>query len=116
MIDKCICFFLVAALAWGSEQELVVRLETESQLTPIQCLFMEGSRAAFSREYIQDLEKVLAFDLNHNGSTMLVEEGVFYRLSVEILGRHLTVRLISADNQDTFAVGPLYLSGYLGED
>jgi TolB protein len=116
MIYKCICFFLFTALAWGSEQELVVRLETENQLTLIQFSTIEGSRAAFSKEYIQDLEKVLAFDLNHNGSTMLVDEVVFYRLTSEVQGRNLTVQLSSADEQETLLVGPVYLSGYLGED
>lgn len=61
---------LLCAMVFGiplfSEEEIVVRLETEVQLMPIYLkLSDEGSK--FPPGYVVELEKVLNFDLGHNG-------------------------------------------------
>lgn len=107
---------LLLPLLWGEEQEIVVRLETDNQLTAVQFIPMDGSRSTFSKDYVRELEKVFRFDLDHNGSTKLVDQPVLYKVTSEVRGRHLNVQLTSSDGEDNLTLDQLYLSGYLEED
>lgn len=93
-----------------------MRLETDNQLTAVQFIPMDSSQSAFSNDYVKELEIVFRFDLDHNGSTKLVDEPVLYKVTSEVRGRHLNVRLASSDGEQELTLDQLYLSGYLEQD
>lgn len=63
-------FLFTAAYA---DQEIVVQLARHSNLQPLYLDPLLGSQSGFDPAYISQLEKVLKFDLSHNGKTMVVE-------------------------------------------
>lgn len=64
----------------SAEDEIVVQLETEVQLAPIYLkVFNDSSK--FDSAYRNSLEKVIQFDLNHNGMTQVIaQNGVLDQL------------------------------------
>lgn len=116
MIYKCLLFLFFATTLFSEEQELVVRLETECKLTPLHFTSIEYSQSALDSAYIQELEKVFCFDLNHNGNTTLTNEKVFYEVTLTVKEHGLTVLLNSSDGVEEMEMSNLFLSGYLEED
>ncbi len=116
MILSLLPAILSAFIACGEERELVVRLETEGKLTAVQLFSFHAAQPAFSREYIQKLESVLRFDLNHNAATIVVEKSAFFQVKAEVNHRFLTVCLSSNDGETEAVWENLYLSGYLEQD
>jgi TolB protein len=53
--------------------ELVVLLETEVRLLPIYFPQPFSDHSVFESSYLTELEKILSFDLNHNGMTYVVK-------------------------------------------
>jgi TolB protein len=94
----------------------VVRLETDNQLTAVQFVPMDASHAALPKDYVKKLEGILRFDLDHNGSTKLVDTPVMYKITSEVRGNHLNVRLTSSDGESGLTMDQLYLSGYPEQD
>src|SRR5437899_9475493 len=64
-------FFSCSSLAHAEEQEIRVHLSTTSSLSPIYVGKL-GGEPAFDRTYLSQLEGVLTFDLNYNGSTKVL--------------------------------------------
>lgn len=64
-------FFSCSSLAQAEEQEIRVHLSTTSSLSPIYVGKLSGD-TTFDRAYLTQLESVLAFDLNYNGSTKVL--------------------------------------------
>lgn len=116
MIYRILVFILFISFVSADEQELVVRLETDSHLTSVQLMPFDTSHTSFSEEYVKELEEVLKFDLDHNGATQLVEKSAYYRIEPHIKERQLAVRLSSADGEEDFIFDQKYLSGYLNDD
>jgi len=55
----------------GGEEPLIVKLATESPLVPLYLLPIPHKTSNFDGKYLEELEKILAFDLAHNGATWL---------------------------------------------
>lgn len=80
------------SIAPVDDEQIVVCLETESRLLPIYVTEMMGENAGFDSNYLQQLVKVLDFDLNQNGMTETVkhtknQEALLKGLSFEDLGQ-----------------------------
>lgn len=56
-----------------AEESLFVKLETESKLSPLYLLPLTAEQSTFSQDYVQQLEKILAFDIDHNAATFIVK-------------------------------------------
>ncbi|WP_041941433.1 Tol-Pal system protein TolB [Waddlia chondrophila] len=116
MIYRFLLFIFLSSLLAAEEQELVVRLETDNRLTPVQLIPIEAAQSALPKDYVRQLEEVLRFDLGHNGATQLTDKPVFYRIACEVKEHHISVRLFSSDGEEDFRLGQQHLSGYLSED
>ncbi len=69
-----LCPFVFSGLFAAIEEEpTVVELATGSSLEPLYLLPIEGRASHFDQTYLDKLEEVLAFDLNHNGVTLVVQ-------------------------------------------
>ncbi len=67
-------FLLQTTNIFAKENDaFTVTLATESPLAPLYLLPLAANQSNLSESYIQQLEKILAFDLDHNGSTLLVK-------------------------------------------
>lgn len=66
-----IVFFLFTAAF--ADEEIVVQLSRHSNLQPLYLDALTGSNSGMDPAYVAQLEKVLKFDLNHNGKTLVVE-------------------------------------------
>lgn len=67
-------FLLIFSLAFADDENdhIVVRLQTESALQPIYLAKIIQNENGFSPSYLEQLEKVLTYDLNHNGMTTAI--------------------------------------------
>lgn len=118
---------------------LHVRLATEVQLLPLYLSSFRDQDSIFSPEYVQALEKVLQFDLAHNGKTCLAkysfekeriahhleeknsfpffaDQGIRFVIRMSIQGKQLFADLLVAEEKalKNFSTPPL--TGQLKED
>jgi len=107
----------ISAAVW-SEDELVVRLETENILVPIEVSPFIDDRSGFNKDYIKNLEAILCYDLNHNASTRVNQEKSTYLLChIEIIVKEKKlIGKVDSDSIDSFSFGPLPLTGSLEKD
>lgn len=98
-----------------AEEEIVVRLPTGIQLVPISVSFFEDDNSGFEKEYIEKLEEVLRFDFNHNGMTVITDEGL-YVIKVRMSEHKLFAEVLSDDGELDKGIDEIVLTGYLGDD
>lgn len=69
-------FFLIVYLMFyslhASEEQIVVKLATDSQLASLYLDSFKEDPSQFGKSYLTELEKILQFDLDHNGMTKVV--------------------------------------------
>lgn len=136
-----ICFF-VGLLAWcGAEETIYVELETESPLLPLYLSPMYDQSSGFEGSYLEKLRQILAYDLNYNGMTYIVEgtkgQGnllqkvpfeekgdradleklkAYFIVKVRVKNKKLGARLIVLNSFSMKEVDGLALSGDLSKD
>ncbi len=133
--------FLPSILTAEEDDHLVIGLATESSLTPLYLLPLTADQTDFSSAYLQQLEQVLAFDLHHNGSTVLTKrthqndslgqsgsfnqigsadewraQNIFYVIKPQVQGHALAVLLLDAQKPALKSLEPLTLTGDLNQD
>jgi TolB protein len=124
-----------------TEENMVVRLATEIQRIPIYQSHFVLEQSDFDQAYGAKLEKILQFDLDHNGMTLLIlqnkereklaaaallEEsisaknwknlGAYYLVKGLIKNNKLNIRLYSANAEASKSIDPIPLSGDLSRD
>lgn len=143
------CFFtslftslsLFATTAQQDDDPIVVRLTTESSLKPLYLSSIINDEAEFSITYLKQLEQILSFDLNHNGTTSVVKrtnasdeliasvpydqfgnisdwksQHIFYVVKPRIKGHSLFVNILNVNDQSGKSMNEIPLSGNLTED
>ncbi|MBA2727635.1 MAG: Tol-Pal system protein TolB [Parachlamydiaceae bacterium] len=143
--------FLLIALAFlipGHSQSqqvdtepMLVHLTTEQKLWPIYLIPFIDKNSGFESSYISKLEKVLQFDLSHNGFTQIVpsspqkarlsnasdfndfgkaaewsSNGVSFVVKVEIKEKKITAKILQAASNSIKAIDTLPLTGNLNQD
>ena len=128
-------------LADGSEEPLVVKLATESHLVPLYLVPIGQDQSDLQDNYIQQLEKILAFDLAHNGSTFVAKrtsesnqlsqsgsfnqlgptthwsEGhIFYVVKTQVVGKSIRALMLDVQQQSLKSVDSISLTGDLTQD
>lgn len=73
-MPKFLLFFLFfAAVSYANEDEIVVKLVVDTNLMPAYLAPFSDKQSDLPSSYIQELQKILAFDLNNNGLTYLTK-------------------------------------------
>jgi TolB protein len=144
MFRLILCIFLLlsgAAVAQEKEEPIFVRLETETPLIPIYLAHVDCKGSTFSSDHCAQLEKVLRFDLDHNGMTRVVANtnereklakasvfdqaplpsdwkglGAFYVIKMGIADGKAAVRLFSQNAELVKSIGGISLEGDLAKD
>ncbi|NGX41739.1 MAG: Protein TolB [Chlamydiae bacterium] len=99
--------------------ELVVRLDTENQLSPMYIAPFADKNSGFSKEYVKSLEEVVHFDFDHNGMTFLVsnkETPASYQLDIKINGHKLEAIVSPPFSEEEIVIDDVLLSGQLAGD
>lgn len=115
--------------------QIVVRLSTESRLIPIYAAPIYMDDAGFGRAYISKLEKILQFDLTHNGMTYLIEHpgpigtfeeinelddwdknSAYYVIKLRVKGNTLQGRVLSLTANAAKTIDGLELTGNISDD
>lgn len=132
----CIFMFLfLCASIFASEEDLdpiVVRLATESSLSPLYLTPTVNEGSNFPEDYLRQLNKVLEFDLSHNGSTTVVKRNstidkivnlndwkshnVSYVIKGSAKGVGLSLSIQTVKNGNLKSTEPISLSGNISED
>lgn len=132
---------LFASVAVCAEEEIRVQLATESQLQPIYVGKIQMENAAFDSSYLHQIETVLNYDLNYNGSTKVLERapekehllslkensaafnssawktfGVSYAVRSQLKERQLSVCVYNAQTGSLKTFPDILLTGNLSED
>src|SRR5690349_274979 len=68
-----LCMNALNAQPNEDEEKIVVKLATESKLLPLYLAPFYKENPTVDANYIAQLEKILKFDLNHNGMTFTVK-------------------------------------------
>ncbi len=128
-------------LAGEGEDPIVVKLATESTLSPLYFLPLQHDQSDFNDSYIKQLERILTFDFNHNGMTFVVkrtsendqlgqsgsfnklgssyswkERHIFYVIKGQIQGQSLTLLALDVQNQSLKSTDAFPLTGDLAQD
>jgi TolB protein len=123
------------------EESLIVKLATESSLAPLYLLPLTAEQSDFSETYMRQLEQVLTFDLNHNGSTFVSKKtseqdklgqtdvfsqlgsasrwkelNIFYVVKGQIQGKKMTVLMLNTNDKSLKSAEAASLTGNLEED
>lgn len=138
-------FFLLLFTAFlnGEEKEepILVRLATETERLPIYLVHVDGKDSGFDANYCSKLEKVLKFDLDHNGMTYCLKSsnereklakaasfdqapqssdwkalGAFYIVKMGVSDKKAAIRLFSQNADTVKAIEGIALTGNLAND
>lgn len=134
-------FPFIPLLAEEIEDPFVVKLTTESSLAPLYLLPFTQDHSDLQDIYLQQLEKVLAFDLNHNGSTLLAKQSrendqlgqegafnqlgslsswkdnhIFYVIKPQIKGKSISTLILDVQKQSLKSSDAFPLTGDLAQD
>lgn len=124
-----------------AEDSFVVKLATESHLAPLYLLPLNQETSDFQEIYLQQLEKILAFDLDHNGATLVAkrsaesnqlgqneapnslgpipawkERNIFYVIKPQVQGRSIKASVLDVQKQALKNIDSFPLTGDLSED
>lgn len=113
---------------------IVVKLSSQSDRLPIHLSPFFSDKSEFDSSYIRQLEKVLHFDLEHNGITFVLtgkangsfenplladdwkEMKAFYAIKSKVSGRNLSIRVFAKNSDTIKTIDDLVLSGNLSQD
>lgn len=134
-------FFLFLCSFCFGEEPLVVLLGTEAQTAPVFLAPIMDEESGFSNEYLNSLEKILQFDLDHNGMTSVIKptkemeklnaamgwdfkgnlsswdaQRVFYVIKPRIKDKQLSARVLVASSGIIKTIEDLHLTGSLSKD
>lgn len=124
-----------------TEEPLIVTLATESSTVPLYLLPFTSDQSDLDSAYIRQLEQVLTYDLNHNGSTSVVKRQpekdqiglagpfaqmgssdswkanhIYYVIKAQVQGRSLAVLMLDVQSKTLKSADPLPLIGDLAQD
>ncbi|MCE5319246.1 MAG: Tol-Pal system protein TolB [Parachlamydia sp.] len=144
MISKLVILILCMGaplLAVEDKEPIVVRLETEARLLPLYASHWIRENPGFEAAYLDKLEKVLRFDLGHNGATALLPingenetlaskgpfdhlsspetwqaQRIYYVVKAKVSDKKLSLRLMTVNANANRAVDALPLTGDLAQD
>jgi TolB protein len=136
-----VCLFFVTNLVQADDDEIVVTLATESPLSPLYFPPLATDNEEWEQSYIQQLEKVLSFDLEHNGFTYLIKrtptldalatssgfqsmgnpkewrnQNTYYIVKGKISGKSLSILMLDVQQQSLKSVDTVTLTGDLSQD
>lgn len=138
MKHNIISLLFVLALPFSAfaEDEIVVRLSSESKLLPILVEPIEKGTSELSSDYLKSLSDVLAFDLNNNAMTevatgkslphhtfdgavqfdALKDKNIYYMTLCKVDGKNLSCKATSINGKSTKLIEGIVLSGDLNKD
>ena len=142
MIAVCLPLFLTnSVMAADNEETIVVCLKTEAQRLPLYLTHFDSAKSGFDPSYGPKLEKVLQFDLDHNGMTYLLKGtnekekqaaanaldqipkpadwkalGAYYVVKVRIQDKTLSARMFAANGGTAKSIEGLPLTGDIALD
>lgn len=133
--------FVFIGSAVIAEEAVVVRLPTQTPLLPMYLSNVIATDTEFDKEYLSKLQAVLRFDLENNGTIQLVQNSpereklaasayseprssfaawraanIQYVVIPRVEANHMSVRLISLNNEVVKELSEIALSGNLEED
>jgi len=73
LLGAILSFGSIEAASSADNEPIHVQLETDVKLLPLYMPQFSQDHSAFETEYLQELEKILNFDLSHNGMVALVK-------------------------------------------
>ena len=140
-----IYIFLILAshpnLQAQSEKPIVVQLDSEAHLLPLYLVSIKNDKSAFDNTYLDQLTRVLRFDLNYNGMTKVLPQdskketwassGSFdefgsvsqwksantaYVVKAKVTDKKLIVKALSTFTQSVKSVSDVTLTGDLSQD
>lgn len=126
---------------FAEEEDIVVCLETDCALVPLYFPPTIQEQALLEDSYIQQLEKILSFDLAHNGSTYLAKrtaanneqasgstfdnfgsienwknQNIFFVVKARIKGKSISLSMLDVAKKSLKNTDEIPLTGNLNED
>ncbi|MCE2982184.1 MAG: Tol-Pal system protein TolB [Parachlamydia sp.] len=132
-----ICALILFSSFIQAEDSIVVELATENPLAPLFIVPFNQQQSAWSSDYVRQLENILRFDWNHNGSTTVVQgvkeiselplqqfgtreswqaRRIGYVLKGELKGKELQIAAFNVTTGTVKISEPKTLSGLLAQD
>lgn len=100
-----------------SENSLNVFLPTDSKLKKLKVASIENNKGIFSKQYYQQIQEVLYFDLNHCGYVHLSQEkSAPYEIKMQATQSDLHVTAINKNLGKIYRLQPVHLSGHIDKD
>lgn len=144
-MNRFLLFLILAAcpfaLIAAEDTEIRVHLATSSPLQPTYIGKIQAKDAAFDASYLAQIQNVVVYDLNYNGSTQVLasssereqiiqskdsavafnsaswkSQGVVYAISLQVQGRMLNAAIFNAQNGSLKTFSDIPLTGDLNLD
>jgi TolB protein len=133
----CALFCLCFGFFQGFAEEMVVLVASESELAPLCIAPFDSAKSAYPAEYVQQLQRVLEYDLAHDGGHQLVacnelrknllqkvqvdylawrKQNVVHLLTGGVDGKRLLLQAVDILDGRVTPVQSGTLSGHLSED
>ncbi len=115
-IPKLLLIISILWLGWlAAEDPILVKLDTEVKLLPISISKFTSEQSVFDAAYLEELNKILRFDLNHNGMTVVMDRKKAphraYDLEVNAIDKSLQAQVLIVENQTLKTIDAMPLSG-----
>ncbi len=140
-----IFLFLLPLLTLSAEEEyepeIRVHLSTSNSLEPLYVGKIQARESAFDTNYLAQIENVICYDLNYNGSTKVIpfssdkeqiisnkdnasafnatswkNAGIHYTVRLQLSGRQLSIWIFNAQNSSLKSCPTITLTGDLNHD
>lgn len=133
-------FFSASLIAQEAEDPIFVRLTTETERLPLYLTLIDSGDSGFETSYAKKLEKVLLFDLDHNGMSYVIKSspekerlagvsfdaslkpadwkalGAFYVVKMHIHNQQVSIRLFAQNADTAKTIEGMPLTGDLSKD
>lgn len=134
---RSLLFILMVTFKLSAEEPLVVMLSTENQRIPLYVSSISDENNTFGRQYLNSLDQVFLFDLNHNGMTYTLPQtkeknaitaetsiktdswkslNAFYLIKTHIQGNTLSASIFSVNSDVVKLIEGLPITGSLSAD
>ena len=142
-VTLCLFSFFQQGYAKGNtdDDQIIVKLTTESQLIPLYLNSFVSPDNSFDRNYLTKLADILEFDLSYNGMTQVVNHSadkdriaakykfeqlddlnswkalnVFYVIKVQVENKKLAVRMLAVNSTSMKKADDISLTGDISQD
>ncbi len=106
---------LICSSLLGAD-EIIIQLDNEQKLAPLALYPIRDEQSELSSDYLKSLDRILHFDLNHNGRTVCDVQNPVFVVQPTLRGKTLSLSLQLKKSETAKRIDGIFLTGNLAKD